>query len=63
MPVLAPSPTGRPPAGTLPDEEDHDFDLERFFDTYGVVPMPLNGVGVPLDLVRAYHNWSNMLSA
>ena len=62
MTTLAPPPPGRPPAPALPDEEDHDFDLERFFDTYGVVPMPLNGVGVPLDLIRAYQSWANMLS-
>ena len=36
--------------------------LERLFDTYGVVPLPLSLGRVPLDLLRAYHNWADYLA-
>lgn len=43
--------------------EDGRIDFERLFDTYGITPLPLGMRRVPQDLLRAYQNWSDMLSA
>ena len=44
-----------------PLESEACLDAERLFDTFGVVPLPL-GIGrVPLDLLRAYQNWCDLL--
>ncbi|HZZ56784.1 MAG TPA: ATPase, T2SS/T4P/T4SS family [Opitutaceae bacterium] len=37
------------------------IDFERLFDTYGITPMPLGTARIPLDLIRAYQNWSDFL--
>jgi type II secretory ATPase GspE/PulE/Tfp pilus assembly ATPase PilB-like protein len=61
------APSGRPPARPIsaaeaePFGEDSRLDLERLFDTYAVVPLPLAGGRIPLDLLRAYQIWSEML--
>ena len=49
------------PADPPPDAGRLDF--ERLFDTYGISPLPLGMRRVPLDLLRAYQNWSDLLSA
>jgi hypothetical protein len=56
------SETGQSVDREPPDGEGR-IDLERLFDTYGIAPLPLSAGRVPLDLVRAYHNWCDLLSA
>src|SRR5208283_5458104 len=48
------------PAG--PSFDGDRMDLERLFDTYGITPLPLGMRRVPQDLLRAYQNWSDLLS-
>ena len=38
-------------------------DFERLFDTYGVAPMPLAPRRIPLDILRAYESWADLLGA
>jgi type II secretory ATPase GspE/PulE/Tfp pilus assembly ATPase PilB-like protein len=45
-----------------PADEDVRMDLERLFDTYGITPLPLGLRRLPVDLLRAYQNWSELLS-
>src|SRR5580658_1233770 len=54
----------RPAAKSSPPPPDDDsrMDPERLFDTYGITPLPLSIARVPLDLLRAYENWSDLLS-
>ncbi|MGH7996466.1 MAG: GspE/PulE family protein [Opitutaceae bacterium] len=56
-------PIGRPPPASSSPGEQVRLDLERLFDTYGVVPLPLATGHVPLDLLRMYENWADMLSS
>jgi type IV pilus assembly protein PilB len=48
--------------GANQPRDDGRLDLERLFDTYALIPLPLSSGRVPLDLLRCYLNWSNMLS-
>jgi len=57
--TLTPPPERHP--AKPPAAEGTRLDFERLFDTYGIVPLPLSLGRVPLDLVRAYHNWSDLL--
>jgi type IV pilus assembly protein PilB len=52
-----------PPASAESEGGDGRVDLERLFDTYGVSPLPLSLGRVPLDLIRAYQNWCDLLGA
>jgi type IV pilus assembly protein PilB len=58
-----PTVVATPALAEEPPESDGRLDLERLFDTYGIAPLPLSSGKVPLDLVRAYHNWCDLLSA
>ena len=51
-----------PPISADPSQDDGRLDFERLFDTYGITPLPLGMRRVPLDLLRAYQNWSDLLS-
>ena len=50
---MAPALASPPPSARL--------DLERLFDTYGLTPLPLSLGRVPLDLLRSYDNWCDLL--
>jgi len=55
-------PAGKPaPPAAEQANGDARLDLERLFDTYGIAPLPLSLGRIPLDLVRAYHNWCDLL--
>src|SRR5271168_157252 len=45
-----------------PNDDDNRIDPERLFDTYGITPLPLALGRAPHDLLRAYENWSDLLS-
>lgn len=62
MALLLPStPAPFVPLAADPPPPDEPLDLERLFDTYGMIPLPLGLRRVPLDLVRAYQNWCDLL--
>jgi type II secretory ATPase GspE/PulE/Tfp pilus assembly ATPase PilB-like protein len=54
------SKTGGRPAVPVPEPTGR-LDLERLFDTYGMTPLPLSLGRVPLDLLRTYDNWCDLL--
>ena len=43
-------------------DDDGRTDPERLFETCGITPLPLSLGRVPLDVLRAYENWSDLLS-
>lgn len=61
-PVRPPVRAVTPSAAAGPNEHAR-LDLERLFDTYAVVPTPLSNTRVPLDLLRMYQNWADLLSS
>jgi type II secretory ATPase GspE/PulE/Tfp pilus assembly ATPase PilB-like protein len=65
MSAIAPPPPARRAAPALRPEaaaDDPRLDLERLFDTWAIAPLPFANGRVPLDLLRAYQNWSDLLA-
>jgi len=62
--ILVPARPAAPAPRPAPPESPGDSvrpDIERLFDTYGIIPLPLSLGRLPLDLVRAYNNWADFL--